>query len=92
MKNELSNIALEGTCSGDVVGGLLSWTGEAFRRFCFKGEVNVEKAKEENETLLEDPGFWDLAYRFTSILRDWRGKQDNKDLSPAQFGERWFLD
>jgi len=28
MKTELKNIALEGTCSGDVVGGLLSWTGE----------------------------------------------------------------
>ena len=27
MKTKL-NIALEGTCSGDVVGGLLSWTGE----------------------------------------------------------------
>ncbi len=34
MKTKL-NIALEGTCSGDVVGGLLSWTGEPFRRFCF---------------------------------------------------------
>jgi hypothetical protein len=35
MKTKL-NIALEGTCSGDVVGGLLSWTGEPFRRFCFE--------------------------------------------------------
>jgi len=26
MKCQLSNIALEGTCSGDVVGGLLLWT------------------------------------------------------------------
>jgi hypothetical protein len=34
MKTKL-NIALEGTCSGDVVGGLLSWTGEVFRRFLF---------------------------------------------------------
>jgi hypothetical protein len=34
MKTKL-NIALEGTCSGDVTGGLLSWTGEPFRRFCF---------------------------------------------------------
>jgi len=36
MKNQLSNIALEGTCSGNVAGGLLLWTGEAFRRFCFE--------------------------------------------------------
>jgi len=28
MKTKLKNIALEGTCSGDVVGGLLSWTGD----------------------------------------------------------------
>ena len=27
MKTKLENIALEGTCSGDVAGGLLSWTG-----------------------------------------------------------------
>jgi hypothetical protein len=26
MKKQLSNIALEDTCSGDVVGGLLLWT------------------------------------------------------------------
>jgi hypothetical protein len=25
MKTKLKNIALEGTCSGDVVGGLLLW-------------------------------------------------------------------
>jgi hypothetical protein len=25
MKNQLTNMALEGTCSGDVVGGLLLW-------------------------------------------------------------------
>ena len=33
------NIALEGTCSGDVVGGLLSWTGESLQAllFCRKG-------------------------------------------------------
>jgi len=29
MRDQLSNIALEGTCSGDVVGGLLSWTVES---------------------------------------------------------------
>jgi len=33
MKTKL-DIALEGTHSGDVVGGL-SWTGDTFRRFCF---------------------------------------------------------
>jgi len=35
MKNELSNIALEGTCSGDVVGGLLLWGGESLQAFLF---------------------------------------------------------
>jgi hypothetical protein len=28
MKNQISNIALEGTCNGDVIGGLLLWAGE----------------------------------------------------------------
>jgi len=31
MKNSLSNIALEGICSGDVVGGLLLWAGESLQ-------------------------------------------------------------
>jgi hypothetical protein len=35
MKNQLSNIALEGTCSGDVAGGLLLWTGESLQAFLF---------------------------------------------------------
>jgi len=35
MKNQLSNIALEGTCSGDVVGGLLSWTVESLQALLF---------------------------------------------------------
>jgi len=34
MKTKL-NIALEGTCNGDVMGGLLLWTGKTFRRFPF---------------------------------------------------------
>jgi hypothetical protein len=28
MKNKSINMALEGTCSGDVAGGLLLWAGE----------------------------------------------------------------
>ena len=35
MKTHLSNIALEGTCNGDVVGGLLSWTGESLQALLF---------------------------------------------------------
>ena len=35
MKNQISNIALEGTCSGDVVGGLLLWTGESLQALLF---------------------------------------------------------
>jgi len=35
-----SKIALEGTCSGDVVGGLLSWAGENLQALLFfKGGV-----------------------------------------------------
>jgi hypothetical protein len=30
-----SNIALEGTCSGDVVGGLLLWAGENLQALLF---------------------------------------------------------
>ena len=35
MKNQLSNIALEGTCNGNVVGGLLLWTGESLQALLF---------------------------------------------------------
>jgi len=35
MKNKISNIALEGTCSGDVVGGLLLWTVENLQALLF---------------------------------------------------------
>jgi hypothetical protein len=35
MKNQLSNIAPEGPRSGDVVGGLLSWTGESLQALLF---------------------------------------------------------
>ena len=31
MTNQLSNIALEGTHNGDVVGGLILWTGESLQ-------------------------------------------------------------
>jgi hypothetical protein len=34
MKNQ-SNITLEGTCSGDVVGGLLLWTMESLQALLF---------------------------------------------------------
>jgi hypothetical protein len=35
MKNQISNIVLEGTCNGDVVGGLLLWTGESLQALLF---------------------------------------------------------
>jgi len=38
MKNQLSNIALEGTCSGDVVGGLYTVDrGKPSGAFVFNG-------------------------------------------------------
>jgi hypothetical protein len=39
MKNQLSNIAPEGTCSGDVAGGLLLWTGESLQALLFLREL-----------------------------------------------------
>ena len=35
MKKQLLNIALEGTRSGDVVGGLLLWAGENLQALLF---------------------------------------------------------
>jgi hypothetical protein len=39
MKNQLLNIAFEGTCNGDVVGGLLLWTGGNLQAFMFFAEL-----------------------------------------------------
>jgi len=42
MKNQLLNKALEGTCNGDVVGGLLLWAGESLQAlFIIKDEVTT---------------------------------------------------
>jgi len=35
MKNQITYRALEGTCSGDVVGGLLLWTVENLQALLF---------------------------------------------------------
>jgi hypothetical protein len=35
MKHKITNIALEGTCNGDVVGGLLLWTAEHLQALLF---------------------------------------------------------
>jgi hypothetical protein len=47
MKTKLENIALEGTCSGDVAGGLLSWTeGKPSGAFVVRGEnYRLEKER-----------------------------------------------
>jgi len=45
MKTKL-NIALEGTCSGDVVGGLLSWTGENLQALLFFADMQKGDSKE----------------------------------------------
>ena len=36
MKNQILYIALEGTCNGDVVGGLLLWTVENLQALLFE--------------------------------------------------------
>ncbi|HUT44568.1 MAG TPA: hypothetical protein VMW95_09540 [Desulfobacterales bacterium] len=45
MKNKSKNIALEGTRSGDVVGGLLSWTGENLQALLFFPERGLNIGK-----------------------------------------------
>jgi len=63
MKTQLTNIALEGTCSGDVVGGLLSWTGENLQALLFlqKGGImpalqNIPKRPERPPVYLISQG------------------------------------
>ena len=46
MKNQISNIALEGICNGDVVGGLSLWTGENLRALLF-GKVGIHGPEKE---------------------------------------------
>jgi hypothetical protein len=46
MKTQLSNIALGGTCSGDVVGGLLSWTEGILQALLFLKGGNHRPEKE----------------------------------------------
>jgi hypothetical protein len=48
MKNSLSTIALEGTCSGDVVGGLLLWAGESLQALLFGKGALWEAFTKEN--------------------------------------------
>ena len=45
MKTKSKNIALEGTCSGDVVGGL-SWTGENLQALLFFADMQKGDSKE----------------------------------------------
>ena len=46
-----TNIALEGTCNGDVVGGLLSWTVENLQALLF-GKGAVWEAYTKGVTLI----------------------------------------
>jgi hypothetical protein len=44
MKNQISNIALEGTHGREVMSGLLSWTGENLQALLFlKGGIGRKK-------------------------------------------------
>jgi len=47
MKTKLENIALEGTCNGDVVGGYYRGPRKTFRRFCFCRKGVSAKAKKK---------------------------------------------
>jgi hypothetical protein len=42
MKTQSNNIMPEGTCSGDVVGGLLLWTGESLQALLFYWPIRLE--------------------------------------------------
>ena len=81
MKTKL-NIALEGTCSGDVVGGLLSWTVESLQALLFlkggKVAIDTKINKKDFETL-------EKITPVAQILIDW-SVMELKDLrisSPA---------
>ena len=51
MKTKLNNIGLEVSC---IAGGLLSWTGENFRPFCFeRGDVMSRSKKNLLELALD---------------------------------------
>ena len=47
--------ALEGTYSGDVVSGLLLWTGDAFRRFFIQQTHGIGAAGRKGMTLIPFP-------------------------------------
>jgi len=47
MKTKLENIALEGTCNGDVVGGLLSWAEENLQALLFLQKGGISKGKKK---------------------------------------------
>jgi hypothetical protein len=53
MKNESSNIALEGTCSGDVVGGLILWTGEILQALLYLKGGLYGKHLQKRKNLLD---------------------------------------
>ena len=57
-KNQITYMALEGTCSGDVVGGLLPWTGESLQAlFLFeRRETLGHKRSKPGEIGEETPG------------------------------------
>jgi hypothetical protein len=42
MKKQISNIALEGICTGDVAGGLLLWTGKSLQALLFYCPIGLE--------------------------------------------------
>jgi hypothetical protein len=53
MKTKLSNIALEGTRSREVVGGLLLWTGESLQAlFVFLRKPEALRAPRINDLML----------------------------------------
>ena len=61
MKNQFKNIALEGTCSGDVVGGLLSWAGENLQAFLFlRGAIMsfISEIEWKGATTFEEIDVW----------------------------------
>jgi len=43
-------MGLKFPANGDITGGLLSWTGENFRPFCFEGGGATDMAKQGAET------------------------------------------
>ena len=72
MKFESANIALEGTCNGDVVGGLLLWAGENLQALLFSTKAQDRPPEPNTGNPIRPPGLTS-GRKFKSIQGDNNG-------------------